>query len=75
MNVYRGQNFQIHQLINIKQVVSLTSLSKSTIYSMLDKKSAYYDPHFPKSIKISKNRVCWSVWEINQWIEAKLASR
>nr|WP_303275621.1 hypothetical protein [Acinetobacter soli] len=24
---------------------------------------------------MSKNRVCWFIWEINQWIEAKLASR
>ncbi|MEQ1299139.1 AlpA family phage regulatory protein [Acinetobacter soli] len=31
--------------------------------------------NYPKSIKISKNRVCWFIWEINQWIEAKLASR
>ncbi len=42
---------------------------------MLNKKSAYYDLHVPKSINISKNRACWSIWEINQWIEAKLESR
>ncbi|MEG1233450.1 MAG: AlpA family phage regulatory protein [Acinetobacter sp.] len=45
------------------------------IYSILDKESEYYDPNFPKSIKISKNCVCWSVSEINQWIEAKLVGR
>lgn len=70
-----GQTFWIHQLINIQQVVSLTGLSKLTIYSMKDKKSAYSDPNFPKRIKISKNRVCWSIWEINQWIEAKMVVR
>ncbi|MCG2574746.1 AlpA family phage regulatory protein [Acinetobacter sp. ME22] len=43
------------------QVSLLKNLSKLTIYSMLDKKSAYYDLHFPKSINISKNRVCWSI--------------
>ncbi|MEQ1067930.1 hypothetical protein ABLB97_00840 (plasmid) [Acinetobacter sp. XH1801] len=21
---------------------------------------------------MSKNRVCWFIWEINQWIEAKM---
>ncbi|WP_445346757.1 helix-turn-helix transcriptional regulator [Acinetobacter bohemicus] len=62
-------------MINIQQAVLLTSLSKSKIYLMLDKEFEYYDPNFPKSIKISKNRVCWSVSEINQWIEAKLAGR
>ncbi|MFW1859583.1 AlpA family phage regulatory protein [Acinetobacter defluvii] len=28
--------------------------------------------NYPKSIKISKNRVCWFIGEINQWNEAKM---
>jgi predicted DNA-binding transcriptional regulator AlpA len=58
-------------LINMRQVTLLKSLSKLTIYSILDK-SEYYDLNYPKSIKISKNRDCWFIWEINQWIEAKM---
>jgi prophage regulatory protein len=42
---------------------------------MMDENSPYYDPTFPKKVKITQNRIGWSAWEINQWIEDKLASR
>lgn len=75
MNAFTGQTFQMNQLINLKQVVSLTGISRSSIYEMMDEFSPYYDPTFPKKVKITQNRIAWSAWEINQWIEGKLASR
>ena len=75
MNVFVGQTFQMNQLINLKQVVELIGVCRSTIYEMMDENSPYYDPTFPKKVKITQNRIGWSAWEINQWIEAKLASR
>lgn len=75
MNAFTGQTFQMNQLINLKQVVSLTGISRSSIYEMMDEFSPYYDPTFPKKVKITQNRIAWSAWEINQWIESKLASR
>ena len=75
MNAFTGQTFQMHQLINIKQVSAITGLCRSTIYEMMDEYSPYYDPTFPKKLKITQNRIVWSVWEINQWIVSKLASR
>ncbi|MCW8040092.1 helix-turn-helix transcriptional regulator [Acinetobacter entericus] len=75
MNALIGQTFQINQLIGIKDVIQLTVLSRSTIYAMMDQYSPYYDPSFPKSVKISQNRIAWSALEIHQWIESKLASR
>ncbi|MEG0344467.1 MAG: AlpA family phage regulatory protein [Acinetobacter sp.] len=75
MNAFTGQNFQMHKLIGIKQVVECTCLSRSTIYEIMNEKSPYYDPTFPKKIKMTQNRICWSALEINQWIEIKLANR
>ncbi|ENV70709.1 MULTISPECIES: AlpA family transcriptional regulator [Acinetobacter] len=75
MNAFVGQTFQMNQLINLKQVVELIGVCRSTIYEMMDENSPYYDPTFPKKVKITQNRIGWSAWEINQWIEAKLASR
>ena len=75
MNAITGQTFQMNQLINLKQVVELIGVCRSTIYEMMDENSPYYDPTFPKKVKITQNRIGWSAWEINQWIEAKLASR
>ena len=75
MNAFTTQTFKMHQFINIKQVIAITGLCRSTIYEMMDEYSPYYDPTFPKKLKITQNRIVWSAWEINQWIESKLASR
>ena len=75
MNAFTGQTFQMNQIINIKHVVEFTALSRSKIYEMINKDSKYYDPTFPKKIKMTQNRICWSAWEINQWIESKMEQR
>ena len=75
MNTFIGQIFQMNQLINIKQVVLFTGVGRSTIYEMMDENSPYYDTTFPSKVKITQNRIGWSAYEIDQWIESKLASR
>lgn len=75
MNAFVGQTFQMNQIINIKQVIQIVGVGRSTIYEMMDEFSPYYDPTFPKKVQITKNRIGWSAWEIYQWIESKLASR
>ena len=75
MSTFVGQTFQMNQLISIKQVMEIVGVGRSTIYEMIDKNSPYYDPTFPKKVKITQNRIDWSAWEIHQWIENKLANR
>ena len=75
MNAYVGQTFQMNQLIDLKKVMDVTSISRSMIYALMNEKSNYYDPTFPKSAKIMNRRIVWSAWEINQWIESRLAAR
>lgn len=65
----------MNKIINIKQVTEFTGLSRATIYSLLDPKSDYYDSTFPKQVRLTTNRVGWSTFEINEWIESKLAQR
>ena len=48
MNVFVGQTFQMNQLINLKQVVELIGVCRSTIYEMMDENSPYYDPTFQR---------------------------
>ena len=64
-----------YRILNIKAVIDITALSRSTIYEMINEKSKYYDPTFPKPVRLSESRIGWSAWEINQWIEDKLESR
>ena len=75
MNAFVGQTFQMNQLISIKEVIKFVGVGRSTIYEMMDEYSPYYDPTFPKKANLTAGRVGWSAWEINQWIESRLAGR
>lgn len=63
------------QMINIKDVINQTGLSRSTIYEMMNPKSNYYDASFPKQVNLTVNRVGWVATEVNEWIESKIALR
>lgn len=75
MNALTPQTFQIDQILNIKQLIQITGLSRATIYSILDPKSKYYDETFPKQIYLSTNRVGWIAQEIHEWIQLKISQR
>ena len=75
MNALNSQTFQINQIINIKQLVEITGLSRATIYSLLDPKSKYYDASFPQQINLTSNRVGWVAYEVNAWIGQKISER
>lgn len=75
MNAITGQTFVMNQIINIKEVIQFTSISRAKIYEMINVDSKYYDPTFPKPVRLSESRIGWSAFEINQWIESKLANR
>ena len=65
----------ITQMLNITMVSELTGLSRSTIYEMMNPKSKYHEPTFPKKVNLTTNRVAWVASEINDWIESRIAIR
>ncbi|ENW84441.1 hypothetical protein F908_00488 [Acinetobacter sp. NIPH 284] len=75
MDVLIAQSFQMNQIITVKDVMKFTSISRSKIYELINKESKYYDPTFPKPIRLSESRIGWSALEIHQWIESKLECR
>lgn len=75
MNAFTGQTFQMNQIINLKEVIQFTGLSRATIYNIIDERHKQYDATFPKQAHLTVGRVGWSAWEVNQWIESKLANR
>lgn len=75
MNAFTGQTFQMNQIINIKEVIEFTSISRAKIYEMIKSDSRYYDPTFPKPIRLSESRIGWVALEVNNWIEVKIQSR
>lgn len=64
-----------YRILNIKAVIEITALSRSTIYELMNPKSKYYDVSFPKPIRLTEVRVGWVSQEIDDWIESKIAQR
>lgn len=64
-----------YRIFNLKAVIEITALSRSTIYEMLNQKSKYYDPSFPKPVRLTEVRIGWVSQEIYDWLETKIAQR
>jgi len=75
MNAFTGQTFQMNQIINMKEVIQFTSISRAKIYEMINVDSKYYDSSFPKPVRLSESRIGWVALEVHQWIEGKIQSR
>ena len=75
MNAFTGQTCQMNQIINIKEVIQFTSISRAKIYEMINVDSKYHDPTFPKPVRLSESRIGWVALEVHQWIEEKIQSR
>ncbi|EGR0059615.1 AlpA family transcriptional regulator [Vibrio vulnificus] len=57
------------QLINLKEVIYLTGLKRSSIYKFME------EGHFPKSISIGGRSVMWRLNDIEGWIADRVNSR
>ncbi|WP_244161255.1 helix-turn-helix transcriptional regulator [Pseudomonas anguilliseptica] len=57
-------------MLTLQQVVQRTGLSRSSIYSRLDPKSRYFDPCFPRQIRLGRkgSAVRWIESEINAYL-------
>ncbi|MDN5645682.1 MAG: AlpA family phage regulatory protein [Acinetobacter sp.] len=75
MNAFTGQTFQMNQIINISEVIEFTSISRAKIYEMIKVDSKYYDPTFPKPVRLSESRIGWVALEVHQWLETKIQNR
>jgi len=58
-------------LLNLQDLANYLNISASTIYRMIDAKSAYHDPQFPQPIHLSSRSVRWRFEQIEQWLEKK----
>lgn len=56
-------------MLRLRDVLTRTGLSRSTIYNKLNVASRHYDAKFPKQIRVGKTSVRWIESEINSWVE------
>ena len=57
------------RLISLKDVMTRTALSKSTIYQLIK------DGAFPKQRAITTRRVAWLAHEIDSWLSERINAR
>lgn len=65
-------------ILRRKQMEARTGLSRSSIYAKLHHvpgKSSYFDPSFPKPIRLGPQAVGWIESEVNAWLAAQAAKR
>lgn len=57
------------QVLKLKEVVAITSLSRSSIYRLVQSNE------FPKPIKLATHASGWLADEVQNWLEARAALR
>ncbi|MGB8417677.1 helix-turn-helix transcriptional regulator [Paraburkholderia sp.] len=58
----------------MKHLIARTGLSRATLYSLMNPRSPYFDPAFPKKIQISVRSVGFLESELDTWIQLRIAS-
>lgn len=59
------------KIIRIRLAVDLLGISRSSIYEKLNSSSKYYDPEFPRPIKLGSKAVGFRLSELQQWMESR----
>ncbi len=59
----------MNKFLKIKDVITITGLSRSSIYSFINQGT------FPKQVQISARSVRWVDSDIEQWMNQKLEGR
>ena len=62
-------------LISKKQLKEMVLYSDAHIDRLQDEKSPYYDPSFPKKVKVSAHRIGFVLAEVENYVRAKIEQR
>lgn len=56
-------------VIRLDKLLGLLGVSRSTVYLRINPESKYYDPMFPKSIRLGAKSVGWILADVYAYIE------
>lgn len=59
------------KIAKLPDVITLTGLSKSSIYAKMSADSPSYDPCFPRSLRLGERSIGWREDEITDWIQSR----
>ncbi len=57
------------KFLHVKKVTELIGLNKASIYRLM------HAGEFPRSIRVSQNRVAWLESEVLEWMESRISAR
>ena len=63
------------KLMSRREVEEVTGISRSMIYDKLNAESNYYDPEFPRQVKIESKGVRWRSDDIAEWVDKRTNSK
>lgn len=58
-------------IYRLNQVKAITGLGRSSIYNFINPKSPYFDPSFPKPIKLGTRAVGWLSSQVFLWVASR----
>jgi prophage regulatory protein len=58
-------------ILRMKPTTVYTGVGRSSIYEKLNPNSKYFDPTFPKPIKLGTRAVGFRLSELQQWVESR----
>lgn len=67
--ILKCEPLKADRLLGLKEVISILSVSRSTIYNWLDTTSSYKRPDFPIPIQLSMRRIAWRESEIMAFLK------
>lgn len=59
----------LNRMVDIKHVGEKLSISRSSIYEMLNVNGKYFDEDFPRPVQIGKRSVRWSENELDAYLK------
>lgn len=64
-------------LVRLPELLKMTGLSRSTVYNLMNPKSKYHDPSFPKPAELTPfgRSKAWSRLEVEAWMLSRLDAR
>lgn len=66
----KRQNSVAPYVMRIKDIPAYIQQSRSSVYNKINPKSKYFDPDFPKPVRIGKNSVGFIIVEIDAWLQS-----
>ncbi|QIB30695.1 AlpA family phage regulatory protein [Providencia stuartii] len=60
------------RILRMTELTVLLGISRSSIYEKLNPRSKYYDPDFPKPIKLGASSVGWQYASVEKWLTSRM---